>query len=170
KWFKDAFDFLNIDLGTSFATLVACWLKFEGLYGWKPTRNVLSSVRRPKEVSKWIRYGRYAKINITIAPSQIEGFAERMWLWWLHLQPKWRELGQDLRPLPVEQFGDDWRLLDVHGINGWLSLLAGLRWWGESLAKLDSSERNSRSNDWLALIADMCKMLEGLTMYKQKTM
>ncbi|KAJ3830823.1 hypothetical protein F5878DRAFT_648188, partial [Lentinula raphanica] len=49
KWFKDAFEFLNVDLGTSFSAMVTCWFKFEGLNGWKTSRNALSSVNRPEE-------------------------------------------------------------------------------------------------------------------------
>ncbi|KAJ3710117.1 hypothetical protein C8R42DRAFT_550818, partial [Lentinula raphanica] len=131
-WFKEAFDFLNIDRGNSFAMLVDRWCDLESLNGWKTSKHALSNVNRPQEVTKWIRYGRYARIKIAIPPSQIDAFAERMWSWWVHLQPEWRKLGKDLRPVPVEHFGDDWMTLDIHGINGWLSLLAGLKWWGES--------------------------------------
>ncbi|KAJ3759306.1 hypothetical protein F5878DRAFT_496236, partial [Lentinula raphanica] len=133
-WFKDAFAFLNVDLGSAFTTFVSRWSEFEGLNGWKTSRTALSNVNRPDEISKWIRYGRYTKVKISISPAQIEDFAARMWAWWVCLQPEWRKLGEDKRPLPVERFGDDWTSLDIHGNNGWLSLLAGLRWWGESLA------------------------------------
>ncbi|KAJ3749304.1 hypothetical protein DFH05DRAFT_1371414, partial [Lentinula detonsa] len=165
-WFKDAFDFLNIDLGSPFAMLVDCWSNFESLNGWKTGKHAISSMNRPKEVTKWIQCRRYARITITIAPAQLDGFAERMWLWWVHLQPEWRKLGKDLRPAPVEHFGDDWKSLDIYGINGWLSLLAGLKWWGESLAMEKNVKQNGKDHNWLELIEDMSKMLLGLTMYK----
>ncbi|KAJ3759293.1 hypothetical protein EV361DRAFT_779904, partial [Lentinula raphanica] len=156
-WFKDAFNFLNVDLGLPFTTFVSRWCEFEGLNEWKTSTTALSSVKRPEEISKWIRYGRYTKIKISIAPSQINDFAERMRAWWVYLQPGWRKLGEDNRPLPVERFGDDWTTLNIHGTNGWLSLLAGLKWWGESLAR-----HNEQNGDWLELIEDMAKMLDGL--------
>ncbi|KAJ3714487.1 hypothetical protein EV361DRAFT_797449, partial [Lentinula raphanica] len=169
-WFKEAFEFLNIDLGSPFAILVERWSDFESLNGWKSSKHALPGVNRPEEVSKWIRYGRYARIKIVIPPSQIDGFAARMWLWWVHLQPEWRKLEKDLRPIPVEHFGDDWKSLDIHGINGWLSLLAGLKWWGESLAQEKSLERSGGDHDWLELVEDMSKMLLGLITYKRKKM
>ncbi|KAJ3835774.1 hypothetical protein F5878DRAFT_542620, partial [Lentinula raphanica] len=169
-WFKDAFDFLNVDLGSHFAMLVDCWSNFESLNGWKTSKHALSNVNRPEEVTKWIRYGRYARVRITIPPSHIDEFAARMWLWWVRLQPEWRKLGKDLRPAPVEHFGDDWKSLDIHGINGWLSLLAGLKWWGESLAMEKNVEQNGKDHDWLELMEDMSKMLLGLTAYKRKNM
>ncbi|KAJ3717019.1 hypothetical protein C8R42DRAFT_587661, partial [Lentinula raphanica] len=169
-WFKEAFEFLNIDLGSPFATLVDRWSDFERINGWKSSKHALSSVNRPEEVSKWIRYGRYARIKIVISPSQIDGFAARMQLWWVQLQPEWRKLENDLRLVPVEHFGDDWKSLDIHGINGWLSLLAGLRWWGESLAQEKSLEQNGGDHDWLELLEDMSRMLLGLIKYKRKKM
>ncbi|KAJ3817108.1 hypothetical protein F5880DRAFT_1618598 [Lentinula raphanica] len=168
KWFKDAFEFLNVDLGTPFITLVSRWSEYEGLNGWETSRTALSNVNRPVEITKWIRYGRYNKIKISIAPSEIDNFAARMWAWWAYLQPEWREFGEDKRPLPVERFGDDWASIDIHGNNGWLSLLAGLRWWGECLAQ--RPRQNRADHDWLGLIEDMSKILVGLIAYKRKTM
>ncbi|KAJ3816827.1 hypothetical protein F5880DRAFT_1493852, partial [Lentinula raphanica] len=171
KWFEDAFEFLNVGLGLPFTAFVSRWSEFESLNEWKTSRTALSSLNRPEEISNWIRSGRYTETKITIAPSQINDFAERMWTWWVYLQPKWRKLGEDERPLPVERFGDDWTSLDIHGTNGWLSLLAGVKWWGESLAQcIEQDDSGGHNIDWLELIEDMSKMLEGLIAYKRKAM
>ncbi|KAJ3709918.1 hypothetical protein C8R42DRAFT_729753 [Lentinula raphanica] len=150
KWFSDAFHFLNIGLGSRYIALLSLWVELERMHGWQTTRINLPKSHRPLEFDTWIRYGRY-----------------EFCAWWAFLQPNWRTFGEDKRPLPIIQFEDDWKSLDYFGVNGWFSLLAGIKWWGESLKQADDSGWNEELREWEFIIEDMAKMLDGLISYKK---
>ncbi|KAJ3779784.1 hypothetical protein GGU10DRAFT_230905, partial [Lentinula aff. detonsa] len=171
-WFQDAFKFLNVDLGSPYNALVAQWITWERLNSWKNKPTGFKKFSHPQELTTWVNYGRYEKKPILIAPGNVEQFAESVWTWWLQLQPRWRQTGEDNRLLTVDDFkddfhSDDWKSLNFPGANRWLGLLACLRWWGEGLAWIeDKSVRNKGAESWLHAIGDMSKMLEGLILYK----
>ncbi|KIK60660.1 hypothetical protein GYMLUDRAFT_167501 [Collybiopsis luxurians FD-317 M1] len=167
QWFENAFEFLNINLGGPYTAFVNRWSDLEQINGWKTRNSGLSKTNHPGELTTWIQYGRNKK-KIVIAPGQVGKFAEEFWSWWIHLQPEWRKKGKDGLPLPVQEFEDNWKSLDHYGTNGWLSILACLRWWGESLSLTEDSEKKERVADWVSAIEDVSKMLEGLISYKQK--
>ncbi|KAJ3831151.1 hypothetical protein EV361DRAFT_811499, partial [Lentinula raphanica] len=166
KWFSDAFHFLNIGLGSRYIALLSLWVELERMHGWQTTRINLPKSHRPLEFDTWIRYGRYGKA-IVIPLTRLKNFAEEFCAWWAFLQPNWRTFGEDKRPLPIIQFEDDWKSLDYFGVNGWFSLLAGIKWWGESLKQADDSGWNEELREWEFIIEDMAKMLDGLISYKK---
>ncbi|KAJ3816626.1 hypothetical protein F5880DRAFT_1453592, partial [Lentinula raphanica] len=135
QWFKDAFEFLDVDLGVSYTSLVELYIEFERVSGWHTSRIGLPKLNRPNELNDWISYGRYSKKKIVIAPEMVEDFKARFMGWWISLQPKWRRVagGNGLSLASDSVDLDDWKSLDYSGKNGWLSLLAGIRWWGEGL-------------------------------------
>ncbi|KIK53060.1 hypothetical protein GYMLUDRAFT_250649 [Collybiopsis luxurians FD-317 M1] len=168
EWFKPAFRFLNVDLSGPYTTLLSRWIELERLNKWQNSGR-LSNVNRPQELTTWIQYGHYDRKHIIIRPGDIKRFSDTVWTWWLSLQPTWQKTGTDGRPLPVMICKDDWEPLDQCGTNGWLSILACIRWWGESLKTVkDEAEKQKRTGDWLLLIKDVSEMLEGLIRYKQK--
>ncbi|KIK52800.1 hypothetical protein GYMLUDRAFT_179722, partial [Collybiopsis luxurians FD-317 M1] len=61
----------------------------------------------------------------------------------------------------------NWNTLDHFGKNGWLSLLACLKWWGKGLARMEIHKRGDGVSDWLMAIDNVSTMLDGLIAYKQ---
>ncbi|KAJ3715439.1 hypothetical protein C8R42DRAFT_590052 [Lentinula raphanica] len=169
QWFKDAFDFLNIDLGVTYTAFVNLYIEFERVSGWQTSRIGLPRLNRPDELNDWISYGRYSKKKIVIPPEKVGDFASRFMEWWTSLQPEWRQqVAGEKRLSPLSEVIDDWRSLDYCGKNGWLNFLAGIRWWGESVVRMEEPERSEHANKWLAAIDDMSSMLTGLILVKQK--
>jgi len=171
-WFEDAFEFVNINLGRSYANLVARWIELERINKWRTkVTGLAGKSQRPSELTAWIVSGRYGQRSkpIVIAPENVAEFGATVWIWWTSLQPQWREMGPTQRHLPVDKFGDQWKSLDHCGANGWLSFLACLRWWGECLVRMEKdTPRTEGVQDWLLAIHDMTKMIEGLILYKEK--
>ncbi|KIK52820.1 hypothetical protein GYMLUDRAFT_250947 [Collybiopsis luxurians FD-317 M1] len=168
EWFKPAFRFLNVDLSGPYTTLLSHWIELKRLNKWQNS-GCLSNVNWPQELTTWIQYSRYDRKHIIICPGDIKQFSDTVWTWWSSLQPMWQKTGTDGRPLPVMICKDDWEPLDQCGTNGWLSILACIHWWGESLKTVkDEAEKQKKMGDWLLLIKDVSEMLEGLIRYKQK--
>lgn len=171
-WFEGAFAFVNINLGGPYTLLIERWVELERLHRWQgKATGLMGKNIRPAELTSWIDSGRYGKRGkkIVIISAHVTAFGEKVWTWWMYLQPEWRKKGTNNRPLPVTNFGGNWKSLDHYGPNGWLSLLACLRWWGECLAKMqDCTARKKGTEEWLFAVNDMAKMLEGLILYKQK--
>ncbi|KIJ14163.1 hypothetical protein PAXINDRAFT_79801 [Paxillus involutus ATCC 200175] len=58
-------------------------------------------------------------------------FCAEFWAWWSTLQPKWRVLPLQPGTLhTIHEVAGDWTTLDKPGLNGFLSILAALKWWG----------------------------------------
>ncbi|KAJ3718808.1 hypothetical protein C8R42DRAFT_585302, partial [Lentinula raphanica] len=169
-WFKDAFEFLNVELGVPYTAFVKLYIEFERVSGWQTSRIGLPKFNRPNELNDWISYGRYSKKKIAIAPQMVEDFKVRFMGWWASLQPKWRRVAGGNGLFPVSDSVDDWKSLDYSGKNGWLSLLAGIRWWGESLTQIEEPERSKRIDEWLAAIDEMSSMLHGLISFKRRSL
>ncbi|KAI0083227.1 hypothetical protein BDY19DRAFT_900587, partial [Irpex rosettiformis] len=105
----------------------------------------LGSVRRPKEISFWIKCGRRKRIEVKHDKGQAYGEA---WLhWWDLLNPTWRE-----RRNGTLQIGGsgDWSSLLHPGINGFLSVIAGL------LAYHDVAE----ADEWWTSAQDVAWVIE----------
>ncbi|KAJ3743032.1 hypothetical protein F5050DRAFT_1551295, partial [Lentinula boryana] len=166
-WFPDAFRFVNVNLGGPYTSLVDQWITFERISNWQTKNTGLAKLNRPMELTTWINYGRYNKKRIKITPERVHQFAVNFWIWWSSLQPSWRAVGEDNRPLAAKEMKDDWKSLDHYGQNGWLSLVVCLRWWGEGLMRVQNETlRKEGIDDWLMAIEDMAIMLGGLISYK----
>lgn len=167
-WFQDAFVYTNINLGGPYTNLVERWIILERINRWTLTQTGLpNKSKRPPQLSAWIVSGRYGKRSkkIFLSQAELDDFGVQFWNWWTFLQPGWRGVGPDKRPLPVVELGEDWKCLDYSGPNGWLSLLACLKWWGEGLETVDD---DVKEKDWLKAVNDVAMMLEGLILYKQR--
>lgn len=75
--------------------------------------------------------------------------------WWASLQPSWRDLGAGNRLSQISVMGDDWKSLNVPGKNGWLSIMACLKWWGVYAAEKEKAQ-------WVEVVEDVLMMLNGL--------
>ncbi|KAF9060871.1 hypothetical protein BDP27DRAFT_1429587 [Rhodocollybia butyracea] len=106
-WFEGAFAFVNINLGGPYTLLIECWVELERLHQWQgKTTGLTGKNIRPAELTSWIDSGRYGKRGkkIVIISACITAFGEKVWTWWMYLQPEWRKKGTDNRPLPVTNF------------------------------------------------------------------
>ncbi|EIW79115.1 hypothetical protein CONPUDRAFT_26986, partial [Coniophora puteana RWD-64-598 SS2] len=121
--------------------------KFMSLQG---PAGMLDSKDRPQEVRWWIA----RKHLVTVRPSipDVKTFAGHWWRWWACLQPEWREItapsGLSHSPLPRHGRDGDCSALDKPGINGFLSIVVCLKWWGFETAAA------SKDPQWLAAIQD----------------
>ena len=161
-WFREAFYQLTaVDLGESYTGLVEKWIDFETENHWVPNnKSGFGPKSRPIEISAWIKSSR--KREPCLTKDTVVGFANRFWDWWLKLQPTWRCVSTKEHLRPVEIFGDDWESLNRPGKNGWLCLLASVKWWGLALTQQNMDMEKELRNDWLKAICDMTMMLDGL--------
>ncbi|EIW77719.1 hypothetical protein CONPUDRAFT_156906 [Coniophora puteana RWD-64-598 SS2] len=136
-----------------YTQLLEEWLRLEQSADFASPQGpagMLDSKERPREVHWWIARKRL----FTVRPSipDVDKFAGQWWKWWVRLQPEWREIaapsGPSPSPLPRHGLDGDWSALDKPGINGFLSVVVCLKWWG--------SETATASNDplWVTAVED----------------
>ncbi|KAK7434691.1 SERTA domain-containing protein 3 [Stygiomarasmius scandens] len=157
-WFRRAFDYINVDLGLEYISLVGKWVEFERSHGWDKGKLIaLPSKNRPDEVGRWIKDGRYKHTHSFVRAEFITSFSQRVWSWWNDLQPTSHSI--DSRD-QSSTFGQvTWKSLDHCGQNGWLSLLVCLKWWGHALPAECVS---NMKEDWLEAVRTFSKALDGV--------
>ncbi|KAJ3831212.1 hypothetical protein F5878DRAFT_549817, partial [Lentinula raphanica] len=163
-WFFEAFHYLQADLGPRYHVLVYLWVAFERKNSWNNPHKLagLSANKTPDALLAWRKNSRRPCPKVDQSGLCTPEFATDVWAWWATLQPQWRSFDPDGRPLPFENFGGDMAPLDKHGRNGWVCLLVCVKWWGIGLQTLSADDRETQTKDWLAIIADMTKMLQQL--------
>ncbi|KAK6974631.1 hypothetical protein R3P38DRAFT_2583930, partial [Favolaschia claudopus] len=161
-------------VGECFNNLLVAWAELERAYAWvkKPStgRLALSAASRPTQVVLWIGAGRGLRggpMRNGAGPTigSVVKFEQNWWSWWATLQPPWRvrDRGHPER-FSREEYGgktqEDWETLRVPGVNGMLSVVAALYWWGVKLVKVvDSEEKRT----WVEAVRDVKWMIAGLT-------
>ncbi|KAH7880256.1 uncharacterized protein C8R40DRAFT_1165165 [Lentinula edodes] len=157
KWFPAAFEYLNRNLGEGYANLFKKWVEFECSRGWASSTRGLARQNRPEELSKWIlncRYDRRGNEPELKTDDALIRFRECFVRWWKQLQqaPDAGELASNL---------EGWRNLDRSGKNGWLSVLACLKWWGTALG--DQTDREgAKGHEWRTIVTDASLVLTNL--------
>lgn len=113
------------ELGDRWAELVRLWAKFEEKEGFKE-RKKLGTKGRPLFIGEWIRYARSPTWcpSITDVPALETSFQA----WWKGLQPEWR-MSED-RLTVLDKTDGDWDQLRRPGLNGFLSVIVCLFYWG----------------------------------------
>jgi len=166
KWFKKGFEYVSDDFGQQYAELLHQYILFEASHHWaNPTHGLKK--KKPQELTSWTAQGKRkatAALPIIAALSStesIQDFAERVWTWWCELQPAWRKIASN-RPAPLDQFVDNFLLLDKHGQNGWLGLIVCVKWWRLGLDSLGDTDRQGLEADWFIAVVDMTSMLKGI--------
>ncbi|KAF8872555.1 hypothetical protein CPB85DRAFT_1171838, partial [Mucidula mucida] len=112
-------------------------------------RGELAGDSRPAMLSKWIQYGRLTQsktMPTTLDASNLAAFKCAYRTWYNGLQPNWRE-----------KEGEDWKhwgLLDIRGVNGMLSVVTCLYWWGmvvseQAQSDFDKWERAAEDVSWV---------------------
>ncbi|TDL19650.1 hypothetical protein BD410DRAFT_727011, partial [Rickenella mellea] len=101
---------------------------------------------RPSAVSWWINRGRKDAVPPNVEVSKIK---MQWWAWWNSIQPEWRRRGQDdLRSLSRAGVRGDWDGFWLPGVNGLLSVLICLVWWGRE-------ENASNTGSWISACQDV---------------
>ncbi len=169
-WFIPAFRYLNVDLGKNYIALVKQWVVLERANTWKNPRSGLMTHGRPKVVTTWLQNTRYERKGSEpkLTGESLIAFTIHFWSWWVNLQPTWRLVTEESQLKSVDNFGDDWESLDKCGRNGWLLLIASLKWWGEALDSESGDKRQQLHNKWTRVLEDISMMLGGLIEYRSK--
>ncbi|KDR76072.1 hypothetical protein GALMADRAFT_139832 [Galerina marginata CBS 339.88] len=146
-WFKNALAMLQdekLQGEPQWGELVRTWATFESQEKYLGTTN-LKCKHRPEVVKSWIRRARSAKWrpDSIDAPQFVIEFSQ----WWASLQPDWR-LSTDEEVL-FEEVDGDWEVLRRPGINGLVSVLAALFFWG-----LAAAAAQDGVDKWAACVTD----------------
>lgn len=147
------------DLGGGFRNLLKIYFLLEkssGFANGKGAAHALYSKNRPEAIHWWISRARTGCPPI----QDIHTFANQFWTWWCGLQPAWRKLsipqyGQAVPALRTVAGG--WAELDKPGLNGFLSIIAALNWWG---AQVQAEE--AQFLFWNAAVEDVSWVMEQL--------
>ncbi|KAJ3887356.1 hypothetical protein GG344DRAFT_68879, partial [Lentinula edodes] len=109
SWLPQAFNYVNVDLGSQYASLITAWIALERSTHWNTHAQVrLSTIKRPSLLGKWVERKRYSVRGNEPNIEQDCGFefAEEFEIWWISLQPGWRQgaSGNKLvSPIPISK-------------------------------------------------------------------
>ncbi|KAK7434488.1 SERTA domain-containing protein 3 [Stygiomarasmius scandens] len=150
KWFPQAFSYVDVDLGPMYLDFLVKWIDFERLHQWEKAGGRLDKTERPKEITTWINEGRYLPRckGPKLGAEFIKTFPDDIRKWWTSLHP-----GVD---------DDDWTNLTKYGINGWFSIVAGMKWWGQGLKSLTGDSLRNGTEEWLTMITELTVTLDVL--------
>lgn len=143
-WFTNVvrmFEGSNLD--ACWIELVKQWSSFEQRESYSEVRK-LSPKNRPAVVGQWIARARSAAWRPNI--SDLPGFEREFQQWWLTIQPPWRVSNGKLLKDAVD---GDWDCLRRPGLNGIVSVLAALFYWGVVV-----KEKPARKKAWVAAVGD----------------
>ncbi|KAK7452219.1 SERTA domain-containing protein 3 [Stygiomarasmius scandens] len=160
---NQAFNYVDVDLGPEYADFIMKWIEFERFYLWKKTNGRLATSKRPKDITDWINGGRYPprykgpRIELDFTSR----FSKDMQEWWRSLQSS--------TPLNPKGCNDDWASLNKSGLNGWFSVVVGLKWWGHGLRSLQGENLGRSTQEWLAMVGDATATLEKLLKFLKHT-
>lgn len=127
------------------------WVIFEQKAEFKG-RGKLSAKKRPTIISEWIQRARSPTWRPVI--TNVSTFEKSFHVWWLSLQPKWR-LGEDGNIL-TQNLDGDLDCLRKPGLNGLLSVMASLFYWGRM------AKNGKQRKGWVAHVQDCILVLREL--------
>ena len=144
---------LEISLGERWAELVELWAAFEKKEAFTE-RGKLPPNYRPQAISKWIRRARSPTWRPDI--TNVLKFEKDFQAWWLFLQPKW-QVG--VKGTITDKCVDgNWDALQKPGLNGVVSLLAALFYWG-----IVAQKNTKHCEVWVAHVEECIIVLHQLT-------
>lgn len=135
-------------LGEEWQSMVEEWSQFEAQAGYG-AGGFLTSKHRPAAVGQWLKRARTADWW----PQSLDSsrYALEFGHWWVAMQPAWRiKDGKVVDELVEGEWGD----LRVSGINGVLSVVAGLFFWG-----LHAHHTPPHKQQWLAAVTSFHQVL-----------
>ncbi|KAJ7169364.1 hypothetical protein C8R43DRAFT_945303 [Mycena crocata] len=163
-WFIDArAEMTKVDLGCHFQALLTAWTRVEDASRFEHGPQNLATIGRPTELKTWIarKRGKTGPDPIVTDPS---AYALKWQGWWDSLQPAWREKSQDgtwVAEGPYGPDGKEWGELYRWGVNGTLTIVASLYFWGLAVI----SDAGVFKSAWVVAVNDVCWMMEGLATF-----
>ncbi|KAJ7041691.1 hypothetical protein C8F04DRAFT_946802 [Mycena alexandri] len=167
-WLKSSVqDLTRVDLGCHYASVVAALIRLEtaAKYGHNDDSRLPAAQRgntaRPKVLAAWIRGGRGTKSKLQPVVASLATFVPEWDGWWDSMQPEWRERNRQGRwriDLPYQKEWD-WGVMQAYGINGILSVVAGIYFWGVAVLAQHDEDQTAR---WDNAVQDVVWVLEGL--------
>ena len=143
----------EISLGERWAELVELWAAFEKKEGFAE-RGKLPPNHRPQAIGEWIQRARSPTWRPDI--TNIPKFEKDFRAWWLFLQPKWWVGVKGT--IRNESIDGNWDALWKPGLNGVVSLLAALFYWGRV------AQKNAKHCEvWVAHVEECIVVLHQLT-------
>lgn len=135
----------SMDFGAQWKTLIQAWLSFE--HSRKYAATTLPAANRPSAVGDWINRAR----PYTYRPAiNVKTFESSFKTWWISFQPEWRHANGNGQ---LAKSGDgSWNGMEYTGVNGLLSVLAALFFWGMS----------GTSKQWCAAVDDVVYALQSM--------
>ena len=115
-------------LGVTWSKLVEAWAAFEENASYREVKK-LPAANRPEAVKAWIQRARSPSWRPSVP--DIKSYEAEYMLWWATLQPAWRR--SNTRNIIFSKVDGDWESLQRPGLNGLLSVMAGLLFWGVTL-------------------------------------
>ncbi|KAJ7772553.1 hypothetical protein DFH07DRAFT_733840 [Mycena maculata] len=167
-WFVDAHARItHEDLGPHFDGLIAAWTHLEDASRYEQGPTNLPNKGRPKQVGSWIA-GRHRKMDgEELTVSDPGAYTVKWQAWWDSLQPTWRTRDSDGAWSVMGEYGmggREWGPLYQWGVNGTLSILASLYFWGRAVR----NDSEGQQVPWELAVWDVAWMLEGMAIYYKK--
>lgn len=137
-------------LGKEWDELISMWATFEAKEGYNEAGRP-TALGRPEVVSQWISRAR----SVTWRPNifDVEGYEAKYNEWWKRLQPDWRVVNGRV---DVGLTQGNWESLRLPGLNGFLSIISALFYWG-----LAVKGKATHHNAWLSAVQD-CHLVISL--------
>lgn len=152
---NNIYDYISSVKETGFQNLLKVYITFE-LTDRSRIRGALPTSRRPKGVGWWLSRARPNKLP---PYDSLKTFAESIVMWWIYIQPEWREIGiATVSRVRRDSFGD-WERLYQPGNNGLLNVLILAYWWARILEERGSPVDGTYS--WF--VSDVSWVLTQLT-------
>jgi hypothetical protein len=150
SWFSNFKEgFVEQHLGKEWEKLVQSWAAFEQREGYTEVRR-LPKTGRPEIVGVWINRARPCKWR---PPIDLKIFEREFKGWWTAIQPAWRIVDGQVDTSITQ---GDWASLRLPGLNGILSVVGALFFWG-----LAAQGKTAPHAAWLAAVKD-CQLVISL--------
>ncbi|KAJ7741396.1 hypothetical protein DFH07DRAFT_705624, partial [Mycena maculata] len=158
EWFIHSRDsMMKVNLGVHFNAMLAAWTRLETACGFENQKVTLPSKGRPEQVGRWITAARGRRNQPDPVVHDTEKYGIQWWRWWDSLQPEWRTKEPDRKTWVVGgEYGADWDSLAYWGVNGLLSVVASLYFWGCAVA----GEEEETVEEWECAINNVAWMME----------
>ena len=177
QWFKNSRELFGklSAIHPLWDELTGKWMMFEETKDYAGLSKITAG-GRPECVTYWIRCARTANPNFASKNYDINNhsaYARMFWKWWITLQPEFRNenINEDgtlkmVDPLPEDQ--DAWEPIAVSGVNGLVSVIAALFFWGirvHGMPQQSYREEQAKTKSigpWLGAVQDVIFVLGRL--------
>ncbi|KAK0438394.1 hypothetical protein EV421DRAFT_1906638 [Armillaria borealis] len=127
------FDALDLPGQWSMVTMYLTLLEGQNTFEKGTAEDSLTAEGQPKWLSHWVHCGRKA-VPHKVMPD-LTSIGEEWWMFWKGLQPVWHDIDRVKGPLSASHRGDivgekEWGELSKRGVNGVITAVAGLAFWG----------------------------------------